>query len=151
MNLIKSTKDHYLFQLAPREKDLFLQVLALYPQVPAGYQSLSKATGPEDANQRLLDEALQETRAQSKKQLQALLSDPKKLSQTQTGWRLTLSAAEVDWLLQVLNDIRVGSWIHLGSPETPLQTLTEENAPRYWALEMAGFFQGRFLELLEGS
>lgn len=150
MKLIKTAKDQYQFQLSPREKDLFLQVLELYPQVPAGYQSLSKTVACEDPNQRLLDDALQETRSQSKKQLQTVLTDPKKLSQTEAGWRLTLSGAEVDWVLQVLNDVRVGSWVRLGSPETPLQTLTAENAPHYWALEMAGYFQGRFLELLEG-
>ena len=47
-------------------------------------------------------------------------------------------------------DIRIGSWIHLGSPETPLKALNAQTAPDRWAMEMAGSFQMLFLELLEG-
>ena len=34
-----------------------------------------------------------------------------------SGLQLTLSGPEIEWLLQVLNDVRVGSWIALGSPD----------------------------------
>jgi hypothetical protein len=111
---------------------------------------LSKSTDSEDNNQRLLEEALSETRAQNAQALQKLLADPKKLSGSEAHWQLRLSSGEVDWLLAVLNDVRIGSWVRLGSPEIPLEALRAENAANYWALEMAGYFQGGFLELLEG-
>ena len=101
-----------------------------------------------EANQRLLDEALAEQRAENKKQLQALLADPRRFEHTETGARLSLSPAEVEWLLQVLNDIRVGSWVILGSPEEKPAELNAANAPHFLAMEMAGYFQMQLLEAL---
>ena len=87
--------------------------------MPPAHQLLSKAGRLPDpeANQQLLDEALAEQRAENRRQLQALLADPRRFAHTETGARLSLSPAEVEWLLQVLNDIRVGSWVRLGSPD----------------------------------
>jgi hypothetical protein len=150
VKLIGSENDQFQFQLAFRERELLAQVLQLYPQIPTSYQALSKAAGLEESNQRLLDEALAETRFQNKKELDALLADPRRFNRQDTGWRLALSAGDVEWLLQILNDIRVGSWIRLGSPEVPLSALTAESAAYFWAMEMAGTFQMHFLELLEG-
>jgi hypothetical protein len=149
VKLIGSAENQHQFQLEHREKQLLFQVLRLYPRIPPGQQPLSKTTVPDQcSNQRLLDEALEETRLENKKHLQALLADPLKVRKEEAGWRLTLSGSDVEWLLQVLNDIRIGSWIELGSPEVPLQALTAENAPHFWAMEMAGSFQMRILELL---
>jgi hypothetical protein len=150
VRLIKTEKEHYLFQLKAREKDLLLNVLRLYPQIPSGYQRLSRSASQQEANQRLLDEALAETRSHHQHQLQALLSDPHRLRSHEREWQLTLSLNDMEWLLQVLNDIRIGSWIHLGSPDTPLKILNVETAPHVWAMEMAGAFQMQFLELLHG-
>jgi hypothetical protein len=149
VKLIARADDQLQFEMAPREKDLLMQLLRLYPRIPSSYQPLSKAAGLEQSSQRLLDEALAETRSQNKKSLQALLAGPQRLRQQGGDWRLTLACAEVEWLLQVLNDIRVGSWIHLGSPETPLKILNAQTAPDVWAMEMAGSFQMRLLEMLE--
>lgn len=149
MKLHNKTKDGYDFHLASGEKDLLLQVLQLYPQIPDAYQRVSKGDANE-STQRLLDEALMETRIENKAQVQAVLSDPKRLVQAGENWLLKLSEGDLEWLLQVLNDIRVGSWILLGSPESPVEALTVANAPHFWALEMADYFQSRLLQALEG-
>ncbi len=152
MKLLRSAKDKLVFQLSRREKDLLLSVLQLYPRVPSAYQAISKkAILPDQkASQALLDEALAEQRAENKKRLQALLEAPRRFEETDHGWHLTLTAVEVEYLLQILNDIRVGSWIILGSPEERLSRLTAKNAPHIWAMEMAGSFQMHLLEGLEG-
>lgn len=151
MKLLKTAKQRYTFELAGGERDLLLQVLQLYPLVPSGYQPLSKAsTAPEPSSQRLLDDALQEHRAQNRKQLDTLLANPEQWRPAEDRWLLTLSTPELDWLLQVLNDIRIGSWLQLGSPEDPLRTLNTRTARYYWAMEVAGFFQSHFLEILDG-
>jgi len=150
VRLIQQAGEHCEFELSSREKALLQQVLSLYPQIPPGYQPLSKTADAQDPNQRLLDEAMNETRAHSAKAVQNLLADPNRLSRSESEWRLRLSSAELDWLLQVLNDVRVGSWVRLGSPEKPLEALTAENAVHYWALEIAGYFQGGFLEVFDG-
>jgi hypothetical protein len=153
VKVIRSTKDRLVFHLGRREQQLLLAVLKLYPCIPPAHQPLSKSAGLPDpeASQQLLDEALAEQRTESKRQLQALLSDTQRLQEHPDGWRLSLSASEVEWLLQVLNDIRVGSWVSLGSPEKKLGKLTKTTAPRLWAMEMAGFFQMDLLHAIEGD
>ena len=51
--------------------------------------------------------------------------------------------------LQVLNDIRVGSWIQLGEPD-PMsemsQPLNEQTMILAWTMEIAGLFQNSLLE-----
>jgi hypothetical protein len=153
VKLIQATQSRLIFQLGQREERLLLRVLSLYPCVPPTHRQLSK-TGrlPEpEANQRLLDEALAEHRADNKKQLQALLADQRRLTHTKTGAQLSLSPAQVDWVLQVLNDVRVGSWVLLGSPEELAVELNEKTAPLIRAMEMAGYFQAQFLEALGGE
>jgi hypothetical protein len=149
VKLIGIEDGRHEFLLTRREKDLLLLVLRLYPRIPAGHQPLSKTRPEEKANQRLLDEALAEARMENKKALEALLSDTKRFKQQGSGWRLSLSSTDVDWLLQVLNDVRIGSWVQLGSPEQPLKELNVRTAPALWAMEMAGAFQMSFLELLK--
>jgi hypothetical protein len=151
VKLIRSAKDSFQFQLGRREKELFLALLKRYPCIPSAYQPLSKARGRQDPNQRLLDEALAEQRAENRKRLQALLTDPARLVEHETGWRLSLSPAELEWLLQILNDIRVGSWVILGSPAERFEVFNEETLPHLWALEMAGSFQSSFLEAMEAG
>ena len=49
----------------------------------------------------------------------------------------------MEWLLQVLNDVRVGSWLTIGSPEELTQltaALNEKTAPYFWALKVADHF-----------
>ena len=153
MKLVRATKTRLVFQLGRREEHLLRQVLKLYPRVPSAHHALSKSDRlpNREANQRLLDEALAEQRAECKQQVAVLLDDPRRLRPTEAGARLSLSPAEVEWVLQVLNDIRVGSWIILGAPEDRLPELNETNAPHVWAMEMAGHFQAQLLEALQGE
>jgi hypothetical protein len=150
MKLIRSTNGRFVFQLGQRDKLLLLQVLKLYPRIPSASQPLTKSgkLPGHESNQRLLDEALAEQRAENKKHLETLLTDPRRFADSETGCRLTLSHADMEWLLQVLNDIRVGSWLLLGSPDEKFEKLTLATAPHYWAMEMSGIYQSRFLEAL---
>ena len=153
MKLIRITKGNFLFHLGKREKHLLTQVLRLYPRIPPATFRLSKSGKLPDgeANQRLLDESLAEQRAENRKTLHAFLTDPHRFTDTESGSRLSLSPSELEWLLQILNDVRVGSWIILGSPDQGIEfkLLNEKNAADFWAMEMSGHFQMRFLEAIE--
>jgi len=155
VKLIRATKNRYHFRLTKWEKNLLVSVLKLYLRIPPAHQPLSKVARlpDQESSQSLLDEALAEQRAENKKQIQQWLADPRRFCESEKGLRLSLSPAEVEWLLQVLNDVRVGSWIFLGSPDErrPLQILNETTAPHLWAIEMADYFQTRLLEALEGE
>jgi len=55
--------------------------------------------------------------------------------------------------LQALNDVRVGSWIALGSPdleERPQLAINEKTARHIWTMELAGEFEMFFLSTVDG-
>jgi len=138
-----------------RERDLFLELLPLYPRTPAAHRKLSKSSILPDAEaaQKLLEDALAEQRDQNRQLLEQLMLDLARFQVQPTGLKLVLSEADTEWLLQVLNDIRVGSWVLLGSPEDPhtVEQLTEETVPNLWAMEMSGYFQMHLLKALTGD
>lgn len=149
MKLLRVQDNRYLFKLEKGEKELLMLVLRLYPVIPSGQQPLSKSSAPGDnPSQRLLDEALAEQRKENKKLVDNLLGDKRHFSEANDSWRMKLTSEEIEWLLQVLNDVRVGNWILLGSPDEEVwhSEADSQNAPYVWAMEMAGDFQ---MELLE--
>jgi hypothetical protein len=151
VKLIRSDKKGFTFQLGQRERQLLLATLELYPLVPASHHRLSqKAKGPKaDENQRLLEEALAEQRQENRRQAQAMLDQPQRFRETKAGLELALAPAEVEWLLQVLNDVRVGSWLALDEPEHGKEpSITEQNARYFFALEICGLFESVLLAAL---
>ena len=148
MKFLRVEDDHSVFHLEKREKELFIVLLHQYPVIPPAHHRLSKSTAPaNEPNQKLLDDALAEQRRENKLLVDAFLADPQRFSEAAKFCRLKLTAAETEWLLQVLNDIRVGSWILAGSPEElPHSDSTGWIAPEVWAMELAGFFQMSLLK-----
>jgi hypothetical protein len=131
---------------------MLFDLLKLYPLVPASHHRISRSTAvAQDDAQHLLEENLAEHKRDSRRQLEALLRDPRRLKETDAGFRLTLLAAQTEWLLQALNDIRVGSWLALGCPDQddkPLK-LNDASAGHFWAMEVAGYFEMELLEAFE--
>ena len=152
---ITRSANRFVFHLGKRDKHFLLELLKLYPRMPSAHQPLSKSapSAQKQSNQELLDQALAEQRAENKKQLEGLLADKERFKETESGCRLSLTPGDVEWLLQVLNDIRVGSWVRLGSPEPKLELATLNNltAPDFWSMEIAGYFQVHLLEALGGK
>ena len=150
MKRLKSTAAAVEFQLEAWEGVMLATVLGQYPCVPAAHQPLSQGDQvPEaQASQQLLDEALAEHRQENRQQLEALLADTRRFRQSGTGWRLTLTRGDVEWVLQVLNDVRVGAWVKLGSPDN-LDTIPDEGeSPEAGLMETAGYFQAGLLAAL---
>ncbi len=151
MKLLRANKDHCIFQLGQREKPLLLETIKLYPLVPAAHHRLSKAGhGPNaEDNQRLLEAALAEQREENHKQVLAMLNDAQRFRETNSGFELTLTPAQIEWLLQVLNDVRVGSWLALGEPEPDEEPeVTEPDVKYHIALQVCGMFQSALLAAL---
>jgi hypothetical protein len=148
MKLLRVERKRFIFRLSKSEKRLFLAVLDRYPLVPSAHQPLSKATARE-ADQRLLDDALAEHRRENKKQLRTLLKSKRRFATTKTGCDMKLSAGDIEWLLQVLNDVRIGSWIALGSPDDDWRMVMDDGAAAHaCALELSGYFQSQLLQAL---
>lgn len=154
MKLVHKDDQQAVFHLTKREKETLLEVLKLYPVLNSSFQPLSKTTDPEKlhADQELLEQSLLEHKELNRQFLQKLFANPQRLCAHGQGWRLTLEAGEVDWFLQVLNDIRVGKWYQAGCPDEsegrPLN-LTAANLECLWAMEVAGSFQWQIIEALE--
>jgi len=140
-----------VFQLRPHERRLLLDVLRLYPLVPGSYHRLTREAGPppSDEDQRLLEASLSEQRKEHRQQVQGILNAPERFRVTAGGLELTLAPAEIEWLLPVLNDVRVGSWLALGEPEADQEPAeTEQNAGHLLALHACGMFQSCLLAAL---
>ena len=152
MKLIKREGEDFVLHIGRRERRLLFEVLKLYPLVPVAHHRVSQTAKQMDEHQTLLEEALAERRQENKRQLVAMLREEQRFKETDTGYRLTLSAPQMEWLLQVLNDIRVGSWLILGEPDEkkgkPV-ALTSENARHYAAMEFCGLFQMTLLDAVQ--
>lgn len=151
MTFKRNARGALVFEMGQREKKLLLQTIALYPLVPAAHHQLSKTAEGNAANenQRLLEQSLVQQRRQNRRQVEAMLEEPQRFREVNRRSQLTLSAPEVEWLLQVLNDIRVGSWLALGEPDEGKEpSVTEDNAHYVISLEICGLFESAFLAAL---
>jgi hypothetical protein len=109
-------------------------------------------TDESQKNQQLLEEALAEQQRENRAQLEAMLNQNGRFAENDLGYTFRLGSSDIEWLLQVLNDIRVGSWVQLGepNPDTSAQIpVTEQNMQLAWAMEMAGLFQHSLLEAIQ--
>ncbi len=152
---IRRSKEHLVFDFGPREGRIVLDILKLYPRMPVSHHQLSKSNKVPDrlASQKLLEDAVREQREVNRRELENLLNDPARFASSKSGTRLTLTAGEIEWLLQVLNDIRVGSWVLLGSPDPKLEPdeATPEEARLYLEMELAGVMEMHLLAAMDGG
>lgn len=151
MKLLERNEAGYIFLIGKRERELLSSLLRRYPVLgtthfrPRG----SNAQTTADENQTLLEEALAEQQRENRRNLEEMLNQPGRFKENEFGFTFHLNGAELEWILQVLNDIRVGSWVQLGEPDTnarQLPELNEESMQLAWAIEMAGLFEHSLLE-----
>jgi hypothetical protein len=156
MRFIRTVRKKLEFEFGPEEKELLVHVLNLYPLVPESHLRLSKGgqiPNPEE-NQHLLEEALKAQRQSNQRAVAVWLSDTGRFAAGDSGFRVLLARGEIDWLLQVLNDVRIGSWIALGSPGYGAEKKRSQDrqaARHRMLMELAGGFQSYFLGALNGE
>lgn len=151
MKLLRAGKSRQVFILSLREKQLLLETIKLYPLVPAAHHRLSRdrATPQSAENQHLLEEALADQRESNRRQVLAILNEPERFREVKSGFELALAPGEREWLLQVLNDVRVGCWLQLGEPEQGAEPVVEPRNVKYLiAMELAGMFESVLLHAL---
>ena len=64
---------------------------------------------------------------------------------------MRLTTEQMDWLLRVLNEVRVGLWVRLGRPEELAPLVESGEIDSVVAMEICAFFQSRLLEALGGG
>ena len=154
MKLVQSSGGSFVFEFRSRERQLLAAILDLYPLLNPDYHQASRTASPDEIaeTESLLRDAMTEQQAKNKRMV-ADFMDEKNWPSTEDGrHRLSFSAEKVEWLLQVLNDVRVGSWVRLGKPDSDRGeklNVTLENMPYAGALEFTGYFQMVLLQAME--
>jgi hypothetical protein len=148
VKLLERSESAFTFLIGKRERELLAALLQRYPVLSTShFRGKSKETV--DENQTLLEEALAEQQRENRRSLEEMLNQTGRFKENDFGFTFTLSASELEWLLQVLNDIRIGSWVQLGEPNTnakQLPELNEQSMQLAWAIEMAGLFEHSLVE-----
>lgn len=171
MKISGGGNDGLVVTMGKREKQLFLSVLKQYAVLDIRTQPLTRRGGlpDEETAEELLAQSRAEQRAENLRKLETLLQSaadhpeehppeghappepdqPEPKTKRPSGsWRLALSLEDAEWLLQVLNEIRVGAWLKLGCPENRIPKLTSATAREIWTMEICGYFQMQLLEAL---
>jgi hypothetical protein len=119
VKLLGKTDNKFTFEFSIEEKLLLFEVLKLYPVIDPTLQEISKSISNKDIAQskKLLQEELSEQQKQNKEMLKFIFGDSSCFTQKDYYYKLQLSPEQMECLLQVLNDIRVGTWKNLGSPD----------------------------------
>jgi len=106
-----------VFELGQGEAAWLLATLPRYPLLDSGFHRLSKSGAATDAQQKFLEEVMTEERRSHQKMVRKFVLHPRRFqSGPADRLFLELTEAETDWLLRILNDLRVGSWVKLGRP-----------------------------------
>ena len=134
-------------------------ILRRYPMVIAAHfknRPAGKDT-PRKPDDDLIQEALTEQQKENKRQMEEMLAQPGRFADDELGFRFALTHGEVEWLLQMFNDVRVGCWIQLGEPDSnsayvpPDQKLNEQIVQLAWTMETAGLFLHELLEAISSA
>ncbi|HWD20244.1 MAG TPA: hypothetical protein VHB20_13300 [Verrucomicrobiae bacterium] len=141
----------FTFLLSKRDRNFLLSILKLFPMTETKSLRVSQTSAKAlDASQDLLVEAMAEQQRQHAKKIERLLKRPSRFfHETEGVIQLVLNGEQMEWMLQALNDIRVGSWTRLGCPEMEAArkaVRTEESAAHYTAMELSGYFEAALLE-----
>ena len=152
MTRLDTDGNPFRFHLGADEKKLLAGLLALYPATPASFQRLGGGeTAQMRVAQQVLEEALADRKTENQRQLQTLLQTETCLRPDETGYGLTLTGPQMTWLLEVLNEVRVGSWLKLGKPDSPEKLRLVKGKVQLrdlWVMEICGYFQMALLEAL---
>jgi len=151
MRLARQTKNGWRYQLNEEEAICLRSLLDQFPITPNATVKMSRTDGSPQAatREKLLNESLAEHRKELQKQADSLMAADN-LKPQDEGWLLCLNSEKREILLQILNDIRIGSWRALGEledleSETPYST--ERERMLYNLMHAAGFFEHELLNL----
>jgi hypothetical protein len=154
MKFFHLSADAYSFEFVRREKQMLFQVLGCYPLVPVAHHRLSRQSDPDGGQQAWLEESLAAHRAETRQKVRQLMTNPGNFPPTGGGFHWTATRGDLEWMLQVLNDVRVGSWLALGSPDLASAQAgqpTAETRERWMTMDLAGGFETIFIAALGGE
>ena len=151
MRLVEANEHHLIFEISTEQRLLLEHALRCYP-VDFEEDPISR-NGPEELEEsgRLLAEALADSRAENRRTVGRFVREPDRFEETGDGCRFKLQRSRINWLLEVLNDVRVGNWHLLGRPD--LETLARDAGPevteKVFTMQLCAWFETALLEALK--
>jgi hypothetical protein len=153
MKLLSRQNGQFEFRLARRERELVVALLGHYPLLPTGYHPPgTEVVCPDPEGAQMLDELLVEHKAAARQAVQHLLKEKLRPREDLHGWGWSLTEPDIDLLIEVFNEVRVGAWHQLGCPADLDAIALRDDSRRgalLWAMEVSGAFVSFFLELME--
>ena len=154
MKLVSKTDHHLIFGLTDLDNRLLVMTLSAYPVAKESWvgqtgSPIKEATAPDP---KLLAEALQDIKRAHRQKLEEFLRQHVQRSAQGEPTRLEIPTADVEWFLQVVNEVCIGSWYELGCPDFQTRTQiprTPANLSSMLRLEHAGMLASRILLALE--
>lgn len=151
MKFLKAAKDNLFFHIHPEGRAALRMLIRNYPAIEASHFELSKFADLDDVeeDQEFLEQALSDEQQSNQARARALIADKGRFHKTDEGFLLRLSRDDIELLLQVLNDVRIGFWVRLGSPDDGMEMELRrdpKSAPLLATMQVCGFFQGALLD-----
>jgi hypothetical protein len=139
MKLVEAKADQFVFRFSRREREMLVHILRQFPVGSRPVGPVSKQGDPDKLAEReaLLAEAMAEQRQQDRHLVDAFLGEQGRFAEVKGGFHL----AQMDWLLQVLNEVRVGLWVKAGRPEQPRSMVLGGHLEPALTMELCAHFQ----------
>ena len=158
MKRISSDSEKLVFELSVPELQILTFVLRSYPMHGEAWPEHPNAPHPSPVgpDPELLTSELRDFKTSLQARVNSFLSEqsPETTKTEPTPSRqLVIQRNNADWLLQVLNEVRVGAWYALGCPDEDRELDAIPSKPDAWIqimrIEFAAAFQGLLLHELE--
>ena len=155
MTLFSSDREagKFTFRFEQAEREWFRHILDLYPVQQTALKGAEEASANE-----LLENALAERRKKLRTDAEIFLKAGKLEINAAFNefWDLTLSPVEVEELLQILNNVRVGLWLSMGKPDPSIEQLmptkpSEEQVRAHMVMHVSAAWQAALTAAVDGT
>lgn len=154
MKLLEAKDGLFVFRFSQRERMLLTHVLKQFPVGGGPVAPLSKSGDPETLadSEPLLADALAEQEAENRRLRDAFLGESGRFAEDgKNHFRVRLTTVQMDWLLRVLNEVRVGLWRKLGQPTDLAPLVLAGKLDEVVTMELCAGFQTQVLAALDGG
>lgn len=155
MKVIRQQDGHFEIRMDEEEWVALSDLLAQYPLTPPDHHSLNSKTNPDpdlvESDQWLRD-SVSNHHLDRENQIKQWIQRVQPVEKgNHLEYQVSFAPERADWLIEILNDLRVGSWKALNCPTPEAlseQSWKSEDWPKLWTMEASGMYQSILLKAL---